>query len=84
MKRREFLGKTLAGGAVVRAGATTSDGGRLNEQVTGSAPAEMVREGEIVIERSMPGRPHQGKVLAAIQPHSDDIPLFAAARSPSW
>jgi hypothetical protein len=77
MKRREFLEKTLAGGAVVRAGGTTSDGGRLNEQVTGSAPAEMVREGEIVIERSMPGRPHQGKVLAAIQPHSDDIPLFA-------
>ena len=77
MKRREFLGKTLAGGAVVRAGATRSDGGRLNEQVTGSAPAETVREGEIVIERSMPGRPHQGKVLAAIQPHSDDIPLFA-------
>jgi LmbE family N-acetylglucosaminyl deacetylase len=77
MKRREFLGKTLAGGAVVRAGATTSDGGRLNAQGTGSAPAQMVREGEIVIERSMPGRPHQGKVLAAIQPHSDDIPLFA-------
>ena len=77
MKRRAFLEKTLAGGAVVRAGATTSDGGRLNDQVTGSAPAQMVREGEIVIERSMPGRPHQGKVLAAIQPHSDDIPLFA-------
>ncbi|HMJ86166.1 MAG TPA: PIG-L family deacetylase [Vicinamibacterales bacterium] len=77
MKRREFLGKTLAGGAVVRAGATTSGGGRLNEQVTGSARAEMAREGEIVVERSMPGRPHQGKVLAAIQPHSDDIPLFA-------
>ena len=77
MKRREFLGKTLAGGAVVRAGATTSDGGRVNEQVTGSARAETVREGEIIVERSMPGRPHQGKVLAAIQPHSDDIPLFA-------
>ena len=77
MKRREFLEKTLAGGVVVRAGATTPDGVRLNEQVAGSAPAEMVREGEIVIERSMPGRPHQGKVLAAIQPHSDDIPLFA-------
>ena len=77
MKRREFLEKTLAGGAVVRAAATTSDGGRLNEQVPASAPAQMAREGEIVIERSMPGRPHQGKVLAAIQPHSDDIPLFA-------
>jgi LmbE family N-acetylglucosaminyl deacetylase len=77
MKRREFLETTLAGGAVVRAGGTRSDGGRLNEQAAGSAPAQMVREGEIVIERSIPGRPHQGKVLAAIQPHSDDIPLFA-------
>ena len=26
---------------------------------------------------SLAGRPHAGKVLAAIQPHSDDIPLFA-------
>ncbi len=33
---------------------------------------------EIVIERFRPGRPHQGKVLAAVQPHADDIPLFAA------
>jgi len=33
---------------------------------------------EIVIERAAEGLPHQGKVLAAIQPHADDIPLFAA------
>ncbi len=33
---------------------------------------------EIVIEGPVPGRPHNGKVLAAIQPHSDDIPIFAA------
>jgi hypothetical protein len=77
MTRREFFEHTLAGGAVMRAGASTPGGGRLNEQVTGNAPAEMLREGEIVIERSMPGRPHQGKVLVAIQPHSDDVPLFA-------
>jgi LmbE family N-acetylglucosaminyl deacetylase len=32
---------------------------------------------ELVIEREQSGRPHAGKVLAAIQPHSDDIPLFA-------
>jgi len=43
-----------------------------------SARAEMMREGELVIERPLPGRPHAGKVLAAIQPHSDDLPLFAA------
>src|SRR5574341_73645 len=33
---------------------------------------------DLVLERARPGKPHQGKVLAAIQPHSDDIPLFAA------
>ncbi|MCS6953246.1 MAG: PIG-L family deacetylase [Bryobacterales bacterium] len=33
---------------------------------------------EVYIERAAEGRPHAGKVLAAIQPHSDDIPLFAA------
>jgi LmbE family N-acetylglucosaminyl deacetylase len=33
---------------------------------------------EIVIEGAQEGKPHLGKVLAAIQPHCDDIPLFAA------
>ena len=31
---------------------------------------------EPIIERPQPGRPHAGKVLAAIQAHADDIPLF--------
>ncbi len=31
----------------------------------------------VVIERDLPGKPHSGKVLAAIQPHVDDIPIFA-------
>jgi LmbE family N-acetylglucosaminyl deacetylase len=30
-----------------------------------------------VVERAASGKPHAGKVLAAIQPHADDIPLFA-------
>ena len=33
---------------------------------------------DLVIERSRPGKPHKGKVLAAIQAHSDDITLFCA------
>jgi LmbE family N-acetylglucosaminyl deacetylase len=33
---------------------------------------------DLVVERNRPGKPHQGKVLAAVQAHSDDIPLFAA------
>jgi LmbE family N-acetylglucosaminyl deacetylase len=32
---------------------------------------------EITIERKRPGRPHAGKMLAAIQPHCDDVPIFA-------
>ena len=32
---------------------------------------------EATIERKQPGKPHKGKVLAAIQPHCDDIPIFA-------
>ena len=33
---------------------------------------------EVFVERDQTGQPHKGKVLAAIQPHSDDLPLFAA------
>jgi LmbE family N-acetylglucosaminyl deacetylase len=33
---------------------------------------------EVFVERARTGQPHKGKVLAAIQPHSDDLPLFAA------
>ena len=32
---------------------------------------------EVTIERDAPGKPHAGKVLAAIQPHADDLPIFA-------
>ncbi len=31
----------------------------------------------IIVEKHVPGKPHKGKVLAAIQPHNDDIALFA-------
>ena len=32
----------------------------------------------IPLERSVAGQPHKGKVLAAIQPHSDDVALLCA------
>ncbi len=34
--------------------------------------------GNIFFERQASGTPHKGKVLAAIQPHSDDVPLYCA------
>src|SRR6476659_3051199 len=30
----------------------------------------------VTLERPLSGTPHKGKVLAAIQPHSDDVPLL--------
>jgi LmbE family N-acetylglucosaminyl deacetylase len=32
---------------------------------------------DLKIETNVPGKPHKGKVLAAVQAHSDDIPLYA-------
>jgi LmbE family N-acetylglucosaminyl deacetylase len=34
--------------------------------------------GDVFVERDRADQPYKGKVLAAIQPHSDDLPLFAA------
>jgi LmbE family N-acetylglucosaminyl deacetylase len=31
----------------------------------------------VFVERDQPGKPHAGKVLAAIQPHADDLAIFA-------
>src|SRR2546430_5322604 len=63
MNRREFMAKFIAASGALLTGM--------------EAVAEEVAAGGVVIERSRPGTPHSGKVLAAIQPHSDDIPLYA-------
>ena len=62
MHRREFFTKTLAGLSVVKLNVALA-------QPPSSGP---------FIERARPGQPHKGKVLAAIQPHSDDIALLCA------
>ena len=33
---------------------------------------------EVFVERPQAGQPHKGKILAVIQPHCDDVSLFAA------
>jgi LmbE family N-acetylglucosaminyl deacetylase len=69
MDRRNFLGNALGANALLAGVGTAGVQGPAGN--TSSAPA-------IVIERPVTGRPHAGKVLAAIQPHADDIPLFAS------
>ncbi len=62
MERRSFLSKSLALGLVPT---SFENSQKINNTE------------EVVIEKYQSGQPHKGKVLAAIQPHSDDIPLFA-------
>src|SRR5688572_17631119 len=38
---------------------------------------------DVFVERPAAGTPHKGKVLLAVQAHSDDIPLMAGGGSPS-
>jgi len=33
--------------------------------------------GDVVLDRAADGAPHKGKVLLAVQAHSDDVPLMA-------
>jgi LmbE family N-acetylglucosaminyl deacetylase len=73
MKRRDFFSDFLVGGALLGSGAPA-----VAEQ-TGTPPqgACLATSEGVFIERAASGKPHAGKVLAAIQPHTDDIPIFA-------
>jgi LmbE family N-acetylglucosaminyl deacetylase len=83
MKRREFIGKTLTGSVLGGSGLSAEVVRRSpdpsTDGLTGGPQglADWSHRDEVVIERAVSGRPHEGKVLAAIQPHVDDVPLFA-------
>jgi LmbE family N-acetylglucosaminyl deacetylase len=65
MKRSEFISRVTGGAfAFSTAGAMTDEGPFTTS--------------EIRIERALPGKPHAGKAVAVIQPHADDVPIFAA------
>ena len=42
------------------------------------AAQDFTAHGPLVIERKRDGKPRAGQTVVAIQPHSDDIPIFAA------
>jgi len=71
----------LVGSSLLAAAVTKDDsqkGNDLNlEKEEKKGVLEHKNEVEVVVERPVSGKPHQGKVLLAIQAHSDDIPLFA-------
>jgi len=73
MNRRDFMSDFLVGGALLN-----RCGSNIWQQ-TGSPPqaASLTVSEGVFVERAASGKPHAGKVLAAIQPHTDDIPIFA-------
>src|SRR6185295_19533757 len=91
MKRRNFIFKNILPGVFMPAGYALGLSNQktdnpesavpspvLSNQKTRNQPGSIESNDEVIIERLSEGRPHQGKVLAVIQPHCDDIPYFAA------
>ena len=68
-KRREFFNKALAGGLLFHAAGAAAQEPLRNNTMEDRDP---------FIERDQPPQTHKGKVLAAIQPHCDDVPTYAA------
>jgi LmbE family N-acetylglucosaminyl deacetylase len=66
MLRRNFFAHLMAGGVIAQLASN-----RLAAQTETSSAG-------IFLERPASGQPHKGKVLLALQAHSDDIPLSAA------
>lgn len=82
LRRRDVIRGTLLGAALTRFdapafGQSTGRDNAQSRQGSSATEAEWTRMGQIVLERAASGKPHAGKVLAAIQPHADDVPLFA-------
>ena len=75
MKRRDFFQKSIMGGTLITPGVAASAADLSHNKALHESNND--RE-DVIIERPVKGRPHQGKVLAVIQPHCDDIAYFAA------
>ena len=71
MRRREFLGRS------VTAGFATGGAAQAQRELQAGGTASTSYAADATVEVKHPGRPHAGKVMAAIQPHCDDIPIFA-------
>jgi LmbE family N-acetylglucosaminyl deacetylase len=85
MDRRRFLHSTVAIGLGSVAPAQAVGGqrpgadGTAQPSTPGGPPLQQFdAHAPLVIERPRDGKPRAGQVVVAIQPHSDDIPLFAA------
>jgi len=72
----------LSGVAAPAAGEPHAEPGEARQDRAPSVPGPPLRQFDahtpLVVERQREGKPRAGQVVVAIQPHADDIPLFAA------
>ena len=83
MDRRQFLQATTImgiGGAAPPVAAQSVGGrGQSPRPAPDDAPLRQFdAHTPLVVERRREGKPRAGQVVVAVQPHSDDVPLFAA------
>src|ERR1700744_2933658 len=71
MQRREFLAQSIVGSGMLAEAAAAAP------LPTAPAPGDVTLGRQVFIERAVPDRPHAGKVLATIAPHSDDHSILA-------
>ncbi|MFN0166823.1 MAG: PIG-L deacetylase family protein [Bryobacteraceae bacterium] len=71
MQRRDFLGTGLSA-SLYQGGETP----RIEREYEAGGTAGVSYQVQVTLDRKHSGKPHAGKVLAAIQPHCDDIPIF--------
>ena len=74
MKRRNFISKSITLGALLPLAYQSIGIPEQNGELFKDTPQP---DDEVIIEKPLEGKPHAGKVLAVIQPHNDDIPIFA-------
>lgn len=73
MERRKFISGNIALGALIPSAYVS---GSFSE--TPNLKDQPQKNEAIFIEKLLEGQPHKGKNLAVIQPHCDDIPIYAA------
>ncbi len=76
MERRHFLGTPLAAAQATAAAAQNIPLPKPDDGIVSGTGTTSYKV-DVTIERKLSGKPHKGKMLAAIQPHCDDIPIFA-------
>lgn len=70
MRRRQFMSTSVSAGLM-------QAGPQVDREFEAGGTGSTSFTVPVTVERRQPGKPHRGKVLAAIQPHCDDIPIFA-------